>query len=84
MSVLSTHAPWASPLPLILTSVQTNPMRTHYISDGVAFRNRRMSKPVLSNADKRYLVKATNFVDHIWVYFSGIETDFRLLHMPMQ
>ena len=28
MSVLSTHAPWATPLPLILTSVQTNPMST--------------------------------------------------------
>ena len=26
MSVLSTHSPWATPLPLILTSVQTNPM----------------------------------------------------------
>ena len=26
MSALSTHAPWATPLPLILTSVQTNPM----------------------------------------------------------
>ena len=28
MSALSTHAPWATPLPLILTSVQTNPMST--------------------------------------------------------
>jgi len=28
VSVLSTHAPWATPLPLILTSVQTNPMST--------------------------------------------------------
>jgi len=28
MSALSTHSPWATPLPLILTSVQTNPMST--------------------------------------------------------
>ena len=42
-----------------------------------------MSKPALSKADKHYLWKTTNFVDRIWVYFSEIETDFRLLHMPM-
>jgi hypothetical protein len=58
-------------------------MRTHFISDGIAYRNRRMSKPALSKADKRYLWKTTNFVDRIWVYFSEIEEDFRLLHMPM-
>ena len=28
MSVLSTHAPWATPLPLILTSVKRNDMST--------------------------------------------------------
>ena len=28
MSVLSTHAPWATPLPLILTSVKRNDMTT--------------------------------------------------------
>jgi len=57
--------------------------RTHFISDGVAYRNQRMSRPALSKADKHYLRKTTKFVDRIWVYFSEIETDFRLLHMPM-
>ena len=58
-------------------------MKTHFISDGVAFRNRKMNKVALSKEDKRYLWKTTNFVDKIWVYFSEIEEDFRLLHMPL-
>lgn len=58
-------------------------MRTHFISDGVAYRNRRMNKTALSSADKRYLSKITNFSDKVWIYFSQIEDDFRLLHMPL-
>ncbi len=58
-------------------------MKTHFISDGVAFRNRKMHKVALSKEDKRYLWKTTKFVDKIWVYFSEIEEDFRLLNMPL-
>lgn len=57
--------------------------RVHFISDGVAFRNRKFSKVALNQADKRYLQKTTRFVDRVWVYFSKWEDDFRLLHMPM-
>jgi len=59
-------------------------MRTHFISDGKAYRNHTFSKLPLSRSDRYYLRKTTSFVDRIWVYFSEIETDFRLLHMPMQ
>ena len=58
-------------------------MRTHFISDGVAFRSRKMHKVLLSKADKRYLWKTTNYVDKVWIYFSKIEEDFRLLQMPI-
>jgi len=58
-------------------------MKTHFISDGIAYRNRKMHKIALSKEDKRYLWKTTNFLDKIWVYFSEIEQDFRLLHMPL-
>jgi len=58
-------------------------MKTHYISDGIAFRNARMNKVALTKSEKRYLWKVTNFVDIIWVYFSNIEEDYRLLHKPM-
>jgi len=58
-------------------------MKTHFISDGVAFRSRKMHKVALSKADKRYLWKITNYVDKVWVYFSEIEEDFCLLHMPL-
>ena len=70
----------------ILISVQTNPMRTHFIADGIAYRDASMTKHarrVLHPADRHYLRKVTNFVDRAWVYFSQIEEDFRLLHMPM-
>jgi len=58
-------------------------MKTHFISDGKSYRNRKFHKQPLSRADFRYLRKTTKFVDRIWVYFSQIEDDFRLLHMPM-
>lgn len=61
-------------------------MRTHFISDGIAYRDASMTKHArryLSPSDKYYLRKITNFVDRAWVYFSWIEEDFRLLHMPM-
>jgi len=61
----------------------TNIMKTHFISDGVAFRNRKMHNVALSKADKRYLREITNYVDKVWMYFSEIEEDFRLLHMPL-
>ena len=37
----------------------------------------------LHPADRHYLRKATKFVDHAWTFFSQIEDDFILLHMPM-
>ncbi len=58
-------------------------MAIHFISDGTAYRNARMTKPALSRSDRHYLRKTTKWVDSIWVYFDTIEHDFRLLHMPM-
>lgn len=57
--------------------------RTHYISDGIAFRNRRMSKPALSKADRWYYHTTGKWVDKTWAFFTEWEEDFRLLHMPM-
>jgi hypothetical protein len=37
----------------------------------------------LSPSDRYYLRKTTNFIDHAWKFFSEIEEDFRLLHMPI-
>lgn len=48
----------------------------HITTSGKVYRK-------LSPSDKYYLKKTTKFVDKIWVYFSWIEDDFRLLHMPM-
>lgn len=58
-------------------------MQTFFISDGVAYRNRRMNKTAISIADKCYLKKITSFSDKVWMYFTKMEDDFRLLHMPM-
>ena len=58
-------------------------MAIHFISGGVAFRSRKMHKVELSKADKYYFWKTMNYVDKVWVYFSEIEEDFRLLHMPL-
>ena len=46
----------------------------------------KMTKPApryLSPTDRYYLRKTTNFIDHAWKFFSLIEDDFRLLHMPV-
>ena len=67
----------------ILTPSTEIIMKTFYIADGISYRNRRMSKVALSASDRYYLRKTTSFIDRVWVYFSKIEDDFRLLHMPM-
>ena len=47
--------------------------KTFYISDGVAYRSRRMHKSALSPADKYYLYKTTNYIDKIWTFFTPFE-----------
>ena len=34
-------------------------------------------------ADRAYLKKTTKYTDRAWAFFSLVEDDFRLLHMPL-
>ena len=34
-------------------------------------------------ADRAYLKKTTKYTDRAWAFFSLIEDDFRLLHLPL-
>ena len=43
----------------------------------------KRSRRYISPSDRHYLRKTTNFIDHAWAFFSEIEEDFRLLHMPI-
>ncbi len=42
------------------------------------------ARPHFTPAEKYYIRKATTYVDNAWLFFSQIEDDFRLLHMPMK
>ena len=53
-------------------------------NDTLMRTNFPVMRPVLSHADRQYLKKTTSFVDSIWIYFSQIEEDFRLLNMPLK
>ena len=57
-------------------------MKTFYISDGIAYRNRKMQKLALTRSDKVYLLKTTNYKDKSWLFFTQWQHDFRLLHTP--
>ena len=53
-------------------------------NDTLMRTNFPVMRPVLSRADRQYLKKTTSFVDSIWIYFTQIEEDFRLLNMPLK
>ena len=57
-------------------------MKTHFISEGQNFRNRKFHKVALDANHRRYLRKITKWTCPIWGYFTLIENDFRLLHKP--
>ena len=50
-----------------------------FISDGIAYRNKTFSKVKLTPSQRHYLRKSTTYKDNLWVFFSQIEEDFRIL-----
>ena len=38
----------------------------------------------LSFSDKLYLRKSTTYKDIAYIFFTNVEDDFRLLHMPLE
>jgi len=43
----------------------------------------RIKRAPLTPSERYYLRKTTTYRDVIWTYFSQIQDDFRLLHMPL-
>jgi len=58
-------------------------MKTYFISDGQKFRNNQFKRTSLNADHRNYLRKITKWTCPIWVYFSRIEDDYRILHKPM-
>ena len=57
-------------------------MKTFFISEGKTYRNKRFHNEPLKKETKRYLRKITSYSNDIWIYFSKMENDYRLLHKP--
>lgn len=57
----------------MITSNQTNLVKTFYISEGQTYRNDKFKLTRMNPADRYYMRKTTRYVDKIWIYFSQFE-----------